>query len=69
MGNRHSRPLNQGNSLAMLHNRGRNDQQNRQPFWSELTGFPAQTERCCGDLERLRPASGVCPAGYLSGRG
>ena len=38
-------------------------------FCSELTGFPAQTERCCGDLERLRRASGglpcrvICPGG------
>jgi hypothetical protein len=38
-------------------------------FCSELTGFPAQTERCCGGLERLRRASGICPAGYLPGRG
>ena len=36
---------------------------------SELTGFRALTERCWGDLGRLRPASGSGPAGCLPGRG
>ena len=34
-------------------------------FRSELTGVSGQTERCCGGLERLWPASGICPAGCL----
>jgi hypothetical protein len=36
-------------------------------FCPELTGFRARTERCCGGLERLRRASGICPAGYCLG--
>jgi hypothetical protein len=36
-------------------------------FRSELTGFPAQTERCCGDLERLRRASGAALPGTCLG--
>jgi len=42
---------------------------NEQLSCSELTGFRVCSEHCCGDLERLRPASGSCPAGGLPGAG
>src|SRR6202158_2993892 len=34
-----------------------------QQSFSELTGFRAQSERCCGDLEAIEARFGSCPAG------
>jgi hypothetical protein len=42
---------------------------NEQLCCSELTGFRVGSERCCGDLEPLRRASGSALPGDLLGRG
>jgi hypothetical protein len=34
-----------------------------QLYCSEMTGLRSLSERCCGDVKRLRRASGSCPAG------
>src|SRR5260370_42513591 len=42
---------------------------NEQLSCSEMTGFRARSERCCGDLGRLRRALGPGPPGRFAGRG